>query len=81
MERNKRQTKPPQIYVIHKACYPRIRKKKDKKKILERAQYQVIPTPMKFICIAESFALYAVNEILLIFLFLFHLEIFLIKPE
>jgi len=62
MEREKRQIKAPEEYVIPKVCYPRRRKKKVKPKVLQRAQFKVIPAPMKFTCIANSFAIYGVNK-------------------
>jgi len=61
MEREKRQAKPPPVYQIPKQCYPRIQKKKLKKSALKRADFQIIPAPLKFTCIASSFALYGVN--------------------
>jgi len=59
MEREKRETKPPQAFVIDKVCYPRAKKKQSKRKGPQRAKYQVIPTPMKFSSIPSFFALYA----------------------
>jgi len=61
MEREKRQIKAPQGYIIPKVCYPRIRKKKAKKKPLEQASYQVIPAPIKFVYTNNCFALYGVK--------------------
>ena len=63
MEREKRQRKPSKPYEIPKACYPRVHKKKAKKKMPVRAEYQVIPAPMKLSCIATFFPIYAVNRI------------------
>jgi len=63
MERDKRQIKAPQEYVIDKVCYPRMRKKKPKKKIPQRAQYKIIPAPLKYSCIASFYPLYTVNSV------------------
>jgi len=59
MDRDKRQSKPPEPYIVPAICYPRIRKKKPKKKAPEKAQYQVIPYPLKFIYTQKIFCLYA----------------------
>jgi len=65
MEREKRQTKPPEGYIIPPVCFPRIRKKKPKAKKVHEASYQVIPVPMKFTSLASFYALYAVSSIFL----------------
>ena len=62
MERNKREAKPPEPYIIPPICYPRIRKKKPKKKAPEKARYQMIPYPLKFIYTQKIFCLYAVSS-------------------
>jgi len=62
MEREKRQIKAPQGYVIPQICYPRIRKKKPKPKPPQEIHYQVIPAPMKFVYTANFFALYGVRQ-------------------
>lgn len=67
MERNKRDAKPPEPYIIPAICYPRIRKKKPKKKAPEKAQYQMIPYPLKFIYTQKIFCLYAVNSLPFLF--------------
>ena len=59
MEKEKRKSKPPQAFIIDKACYPRIRPKSKKKK-REILQYRVIPTPIKFSCVANFYGLYGV---------------------
>ena len=67
MEREKRQIKVPQEYAIGDVCYPRVRRNKPNKKMPPRAQFQVIPAPIKYTCIANSFVLYGVNRIPLSF--------------
>jgi len=59
MDRDKRLSKPPEPYIVPAICYPRIRKKKPKKKTPEKAQYQMIPYPLKFIYTQKIFCLYA----------------------
>jgi len=59
MDRNKRESKPPEAYIIPAICYPRIRKKKQKKKPVTQAQYQLIPAPLKFVYTQKVFFFYA----------------------
>ena len=66
MERQKRQTKAPQHYEIPQICYPRIRKKYKKH---EKAQYEIIPSPMKLNCVVENISLTAVSKASLSFNF------------
>lgn len=62
MERSKRESKPPEQYIIPAICYPRIRKKKhQKKRAIIQAQYQSIPFPLKFVYTQKVFAFYAVR--------------------
>jgi len=57
MIREKRTTKAPPSYIIPKICYPRIRKK-SKKKATEKAEYQLIPFPLKYVYENKNFLLY-----------------------
>ena len=71
MEREKTQIYTPQDYMIPKVCDPQGKQKKTRQKKIQKARYQMIPTPMKYTCIANDFALYAVSHIFLSFFFLF----------
>jgi len=59
MEREEIQIQAPIRYMSSKKLNSQPKKKKAKKRTLQRAQYQIIPTPMKFSSVATFFALYA----------------------
>lgn len=72
MERNKREAKQPEKYIIPAICYPRIRKKKhQKKRAVIQAEFQSIPFPLKFVYTQKVFAFYAVRLFLPFIIFNF----------